>query len=111
MRDYNESCLKRHDGLFAKEPRYLRPLLTPPFYAVRAHANFLTTTGGIKINERMEVLGTDDEPISGLYAAGVDVGGWTTDTYCAALPGTAFGFAVNSGRIAGENAARRTLKR
>jgi fumarate reductase flavoprotein subunit len=111
VRKYNDSCQGRNDSLFAKELRYLRPLQKPPFYAVRAHANFLTTTGGIKINERMEVLGCGDEPIPGLYAAGVDVGGWNSDTYCAALPGTAFGFAVNSGRIAGENAARRALIR
>jgi succinate dehydrogenase/fumarate reductase flavoprotein subunit len=39
-------------------------------------------------------------------AAGVDVGGWTPDTYGAFLPGTAFGFAINSGRIAGETASK-----
>jgi fumarate reductase flavoprotein subunit len=52
----------------------------------------------------MEVLDTRDNPIPGLYAAGVDTGGWTSDTYCAALPGTAFGWAINSGRMAGESA-------
>ena len=54
----------------------------------------------------MEVLDQHDEPIPGLYAAGNDTGGWETDTYALlVLPGSAFGFAVNSGRIAGENAA------
>ena len=53
----------------------------------------------------MEVLDRDDNPISGLYAAGVDTGGWESDTYNAVLSGTTFGFALNSGRIAGENAA------
>ena len=53
----------------------------------------------------MEVLDKQDLPIPGLYAAGVDTGGWTGDTYCADLPGTAFGYAVNSGRIAGESVA------
>jgi fumarate reductase flavoprotein subunit len=62
--------------------------------------------GGIKVNEHMEVLNKQDEPLSGLYAAGVDTGGWTGDTYCADLPGTAFGYALNSGRIAGESAVR-----
>jgi len=52
----------------------------------------------------MEVLDKQDNAIPGLYAAGVDTGGWTSDTYCAALPGTAFGWAINSGRIAGESA-------
>ncbi len=62
--------------------------------------------GGLKINEQMEVLNQQDDPIPGLYAAGVDTGGWTCDTYCADLPGTAFGYALNSGRIAGESIAR-----
>ena len=56
-------------------------------------------------DERMEVLGKQDSPIRGLYAAGVDTGGWESETYCCVLSGSAFGFAVNSGRIAGENAA------
>jgi fumarate reductase flavoprotein subunit len=54
----------------------------------------------------MEVLDDLDKAISGLYAAGVDTGGWETNTYCAALAGSTFGFALNSGRIAGENAVR-----
>lgn len=78
---------------------------TAPYYAIKCHADFMNTIGGIKINERMEVLGKEDNPIAGLYGAGVDVGGWQSDTYCAVLSGSAFGFAVNSGRIAGENAA------
>ena len=54
----------------------------------------------------MEVLDKQDRPISGLYAAGVDTGGWVSETYFIKLSGYAFGYAVNSGRIAGENAAR-----
>lgn len=61
--------------------------------------------GGIKINENMEVLDKQHRAIPGLYCAGVDAGGWISDTYCTVLPGTAFGFALNSGRIAGERAS------
>ena len=53
----------------------------------------------------MEVLDKEDNPIPGLYAAGVAAGGWQADTYCDVLSGAASGFAYNSGRIAGENAA------
>ena len=53
----------------------------------------------------MEVIDHEDNPITGLYAVGVDTGGWEYDTYNAVLSGTTFGFALNSGRIAGENAA------
>ena len=52
----------------------------------------------------MEVLDKNSNPIPGLYAAGSDTGGWESDTYNAVLSGTTFGFAINSGRIAAENA-------
>jgi fumarate reductase flavoprotein subunit len=61
--------------------------------------------GGIKINHRMEVLDKEGDAIPGLYAVGADTGGWESDTYCAVLAGSAFGFAMNSGRIAAENAS------
>jgi fumarate reductase flavoprotein subunit len=64
------------------------------------------TIGGIKINERMEVIDTRDKPIPGLYAGGVDTGGWEPETYNVLLTGSTAGFAFNSGHIAGENITR-----
>jgi fumarate reductase flavoprotein subunit len=106
IKEYNSYCDHGHDTIFVKDIRYLRPLKTPPFYAVRCYPTFLTTIGGIKINEHMEVVDKDDQPIPGLYAVGNDAGGWESDTYDADLSGTTLGFAINSGRIAGENAAK-----
>ena len=80
-------------------------LRNPPYYAIKCCLGFLGTIGGIKINPHMEVLNQQDNPIPGLYAAGVDTGGWESYTYCSLLSGSTFGFAINSGRIAGENAA------
>jgi fumarate reductase flavoprotein subunit len=106
IEEYNAGCDRGYDSVFAKIRPYLWPLRQPPFYALTCRSAILNTIGGIKVNEHMEVLDKQDLPIPGLYAAGVDTGGWTGDTYCADLPGTAFGYAVNSGRIAGENVAR-----
>ncbi|MBW2065116.1 MAG: FAD-dependent oxidoreductase [Deltaproteobacteria bacterium] len=105
VEEYNSFCERRYDETFLKDPQYLRPLRTPPYYAIRSSGALLGTTGGIKINHRMEVLDEDHDPIPGLYAAGSDAGGWESDTYCAVLSGSAFGFALNSGRIAAESAA------
>jgi len=107
---YNSFCDCGHDKIFTKDRRFLVPLRTPPFYAFKCSLGFLGTIGGIKINERMEVINREGEPIPGLYAAGVDTGGWESDTYCAILSGTTFGFALNSGRIAAENIVK-SLKR
>jgi fumarate reductase flavoprotein subunit len=65
----------------------------------------LGTMGGIKINYKMEVLDQKGNAIPGSYAVGADTGGWESDTYWALLAGSAFGFAMNSGRIAAENAS------
>ncbi|HVN97380.1 MAG TPA: FAD-dependent oxidoreductase [Syntrophorhabdaceae bacterium] len=104
IREYNSFCSQGYDEHFNKDRRYLSALQTPPYYAVRCHSAFLGTIGGIKINYRMEVLNHEDTPIPGLYGVGADTGGWEWDTYNILLSGSTFGFAINSGRIAGENA-------
>jgi fumarate reductase flavoprotein subunit len=103
--EYNAFCDQGYDAAFVKERRYLRPLRRPPYYALKCTPSFHDTMGGIKVTERMEVRDTRDDVIPGLYAAGVLPDGWETDDYCWILCGSAFGFAINSGRIAGENAA------
>jgi hypothetical protein len=51
----------------------------------------------------LEAFNKQIEPIPGLYAAGVVTSRWQSNIYCGALSAGAFGYAVNSGRIAGEN--------
>ena len=104
--EYNTACDHGYDPIFAKDRRYLIPLRTPPYYAIKSNSDFLDTIGGIKINEHMEVLDKQNKSIAGLYAAGMVAGGWQGETYCVTLSGTASGFAVNSGRIAAENAVK-----
>jgi fumarate reductase flavoprotein subunit len=106
IKEYNASCDRGYDMPFLKDRRYLFPLRTPPYYVLKCYQGFLGTIGGIKINHHMEVLNQQDDPIHGLYAAGSITGGWESDTYCLRLSGSAFGFALNSGRIAGENAVK-----
>jgi fumarate reductase flavoprotein subunit len=105
--EYNAFCEKGHDDLFAKNPKYLRPLRGPKFYAVKARTCFLGTLGGIKINHRMEVVDKKDNVIPGLYTVGYDAGGMWGDSYSMKdSSGASAGFAVNSGRIAGKNAVK-----
>jgi fumarate reductase flavoprotein subunit len=106
IKEYNQVCDYGYDPIFGKDRVYLKPLRTPPYYAMRSAPGMLTTMGGLKINEHMEVIDQQDNPIPGLYAGGNDTGGWVSDTYNINLAGSTFGFAINSGRIAGENAAK-----
>jgi fumarate reductase flavoprotein subunit len=105
--EYNGFCEKGHDDLFAKDPKYLRPLKGPKFYAVKARTVFLGTLGGIKINHKTEVVDKKEKVIPGLYAVGFDAGGMWGDSYSIRnSSGAAAGFAVNSGRIAGKSALK-----
>lgn len=105
IEEYNRYCAQGHDELFIKDPRYLRPLLGPRFYATRARTVFLGTMGGIKVNGRLEVLDKKDNVIPGLYAGGFDAGGMYGDSYpIKSSSGLASAFALNSGRITGKNA-------
>jgi fumarate reductase flavoprotein subunit len=59
----------------------------------------------------MEALDSEDEAIPGLYAAGSTSGCWESENYRYEMTGHLLGFAVNSGRIAGENAVKYILER
>jgi fumarate reductase flavoprotein subunit len=102
--EYNGYCAKGHDNLFAKNPKYLRPLKGSKFYALKSNLVFLGTLGGIKINHKMEVVDKKENPIPGLYAGGMDAGGIYGDSYDVITCGGTLAFGVNSGRIAGRNA-------
>ncbi|HAL86610.1 MAG TPA: FAD-binding dehydrogenase [Deferribacteraceae bacterium] len=100
----NKAAEMHKDELFHKKADYLRSVKTAPFYVTKLHPRALGTLGGIKINEKTEVLNTKGAVIPGLYAGGLDAGGMYGDSYDLKLGGGTFGFAINSGRIAGENA-------
>jgi fumarate reductase flavoprotein subunit len=101
---YNDSCDHGHDSLFAKEPVYLVPLRTPPYWILEGRLGFLETLGGIRIDEQMRVLDNSGDPIPGLWAGGADTGGWEGPTYNFKTAGKTLSFALVSGRIAGERA-------
>jgi fumarate reductase flavoprotein subunit len=101
---YNRSCEKGYDEIFNKDHRYLRPVRTTKFYAARFFPSAYGSLGGIKINYKTEVLTKDWKPLPGLYAAGTDACSIYGDSYVFVLPGNTMGFALNTGRIAGENA-------
>jgi fumarate reductase flavoprotein subunit len=104
IEEYNRFCQKGHDDHFDKNPKFLRPVKEPRFYAFRIRPSMYGTLGGIKINEKGEVLNGMNGVIPGLYAAGYDACGifGNPPDYNFYTPGSTFGFALNSGRIAGE---------
>jgi succinate dehydrogenase/fumarate reductase flavoprotein subunit len=53
--------------------------------AVHVAAAVTHTIGGLTIDENARVLERSGKPIEGLYAAGVDAGGWSTGGYASGL--------------------------
>ena len=102
--EYNDYCDGRDEEFF-KNYRYLKKLRKGPFYAAAIHPGGYGTVGGIRINENCQCCDKDFEQIPGLYAAGADACNIYDDSYMFLLPGNSMGFAVNTGRIAGMEAA------
>jgi fumarate reductase flavoprotein subunit len=102
---YNDYCDRAFDDEFFKEAAFLRPLRSPPYYAVLGRQGFDTTLGGITVDRRTRVLDRRALPIPGLYAAGDCASGWEHENYNLRHPGSAMTFALCSGFIAGREAA------
>jgi tricarballylate dehydrogenase len=77
----------------------------PPYYAYSATGGITFTFGGLRVNEKTQVIGTDWRPIKGLFCCGEMIGGLFYDNYPA---GTGLVSGATFGRIAGRSAAART---
>lgn len=102
----NSAAAVREDAQFGKKSVFLRPVATAPFYATKLLPRHLGTLGGVKVSAKNEALDTKGNPIPGLFAVGTDSGGMYGDSYDLLLGGGTAGYAVNSGRIAAENALK-----
>jgi fumarate reductase flavoprotein subunit len=53
----------------------LKPIVNPPYYAIKVAPGIHHTMGGLRINTAAEVIGANEKPIPGLFAAGEVTGG------------------------------------
>ena len=72
---------------------------TPFFYAIPTKPYVVSSYGGLNVNSHLQVLDKADNPITGLYAAGMSVGGVHGKRMAS---GNGLGWATTSGRLAGE---------
>lgn len=77
--------------------------ISGPFYAYKNVAYNLGAIGGLRINTNAQVLDTNGEVIPGLYAGGLNAGGWIGPYYPGS--GTAVMGTIHWGRKAGAHAA------
>lgn len=100
IEEYNAMC-DGYDWQFTKDHRFLKPITTAPFYAARHFPSGYGSLGGLQVNDNMQVLTKDLEPIPGLYGCGNDTANVFAGNYCFFNPGSTMSYALNSGRIAG----------
>ena len=103
---YNETAAAGGTDEFGRE--LTAPLSAEgPYYALQQYIRYYATLGGLRINDSMQVLNIEKQPVEGLYAAGEVVGGLEGDVYMGA---TLFGWAVTSGYNAGNAASEAIAK-
>ncbi|MGM9615152.1 MAG: FAD-dependent oxidoreductase [Oscillospiraceae bacterium] len=104
VEEYNRFCENGEDEAFGKSADELVPLKDGPFYAVKFCPLIIDTFGPVVTDREMRVIGRDDKPVAGLYAAGVIVAGLQGRDYY--ISGANLGFALGTGLLAGETAVK-----
>ncbi len=85
----------------------LAPLAEPPFYGIEIYPGDIGTKGGLLTNENAQVMGTNGQPIRGLYAIGNCSASVTGRYYPGA--GATLGPAMTFGFLAAEHIAGKPL--
>lgn len=77
IHDYNLAIEKRKPDAFNRSQRPL-PVSSPPFYAIRSQAWTLKSYAGLAVNQDLQVITKEGEPVGNLYAAGEVLGAATS---------------------------------
>jgi succinate dehydrogenase/fumarate reductase flavoprotein subunit len=91
---YNEIVASGDDTDFGKRKEMLTPIDKPPFFALKWGPALLDVFGGALTNGNLNVLGSDSNPIPGLYAVGNAAGGMYAIDYPLLLNGNSYGRAL-----------------
>ena len=104
VKRYNELCEKGRDEDFAKDPRLLHALKTPPFFATPTKKDagmLMVSLAGLVVDENQQVLDDALLPIPGLYATGNCAGALFPVQYSTPVGGSSLGLCHALGRALG----------
>ena len=71
---YNELCAKGADDDFGVAGSDMAAIDTPPFFCIKGDVGISGINAGIMVDNRYRVTDGEGNPISGLYAAGIQAG-------------------------------------
>lgn len=98
---YNGFVENGEDEDFGRPVEYLKEKVGDgPYYLMEQVPRYATTLGGLLINENLEVINTQGEPIKGLYSAGDTAGGVRGEN---SISGGDVGWALTSGYVIGRD--------
>jgi fumarate reductase flavoprotein subunit len=89
----------------------VRPVLAPPYFAVKVHGALFHTQGGLAVDGDARVLRKDGSALPNLFAAGGAARGVSGPGCSGYIAGNGLLTATTLGRIAGEQAAALVIKR
>ncbi len=98
---------KQDDVEFGRKTALRHPINQGPFYAIRIAPGVHHTMGGVTINTDTSVLDTQEQVISGAFAAGEVAGGIHGANR---IGGNAVADIIIFGILAGRNAARHAMR-
>lgn len=99
IKDYQQVLATGEDPLFGKRSDMMPDLDKGPYYAVKVISAIDGTYNGIRVNDKMQAMNKEYQPISGLYVAGQDSGGYFSYPYYEGA-GWTQGYAWTSGAVA-----------
>ena len=103
MKDFNDGVKTGKDPM-GKSKEYLVAVEKAPYYAIKLYPKTMGTFAGVKTNDNFQVIKVDGSPINNLYAVGENANKVLYNQVY--MTGSSVQFALTSGRIAGEHAAK-----
>ena len=100
--EYNAVCASGRDAKYLKNPVWLKPLDTPPYYVSGIGMGIECVRGGLTMDGKLRVIDTDGKPIEGLYAVGNTGGSFYGNVYPSMVGGTGTGHGMTFGMLAAE---------
>lgn len=102
VQTYNEMASAGEDTEFYKDAAALFSIEQGPFYAFKLIPSWYSTLCGVKIDGKIRVLNSEDKPIPGLYAGGLDSGEFFKDNYNHGFSGGCSGYSYFTGFFAAD---------